>query len=569
MRFSQLFIPTLKDSPTDADVASHKYMIRAGMIRQIAAGIYSVLPLGLRTLRKIENIIREEMNRVGAQEVFLPSVQPAELWKESGRWEFYGKELLRFKDRHEREFCYGPTHEEVITDMVRKEIKSYRQLPVAFYQIQTKFRDEVRPRFGIMRGREFMMKDAYSFHADEASVDKTYDDMAAAYSRIFERCGLEYKKVEADTGSIGGARSHEFHVLADSGEDQIGFCDACEYASNIELAECRPDAPDNGAQTDTPIQEVETPGKKSVEEVSAFLSVKPRQIIKTILFESDQGIIAGLCRGDREINPIKLKNHIGCEWLHPAPEAILSKDESIHCGYVGPVGLKYPIYADLEVPGMANAVAGANKADAHLTGIQANRDLKATQMVDIRLAKEGDPCPKCDSGSLKVKRGIELGHIFVLGKKYSSAMKAQFLDPNGKEQAMVMGCYGIGVGRTAAAAIEQRHDEKGICWPRSIAPFEVILLPANHKDDATREAIEKLYKDLLAQGIDALLDDRPERLGVKFKDSELLGIPVQVVIGPKTLEAGVAEVKIRSTGAVSTPNLSSAPQQIQEILQTL
>lgn len=562
MYFSKLFIPTLKESPSDAEVISHKLMVRAGMIRQLASGIYSTLPLGLRVLRKVEKIIREEIDQIGGQEVFLPSIQPAELWEESKRWDFYGKELLRFKDRHNREFCYGPTHEEVITDIVRKEIKSYKQLPIILYQIQTKFRDEVRPRFGIMRGREFMMKDAYSFHVDEEDTQLTYHKMAEAYSNIFKRCGLSFKQVQADSGTIGGSFSHEFAVLADSGEDEIGFCEACGYASNIELAESKPASPVTPPATQQDLQEVETPGKKSVEDVTGFLNLPARQIVKTILLENENGLVAGLVRGDHEINPIKMRNLIGCEWLLPAGEEAIAKHPELHCGYVGPVGLDLPVYADQEISTLFDFVTGANKPSAHLTGVQVERDLKIEKFGDIRTIKANDPCPRCDDGTYQVKRGIEVGHIFILGTKYSKAMKAVFLDHNGKENAMVMGCYGIGVGRTAAAAIEQNHDEKGIVWPLNLAPFQVIIIPVNYSKDELKVACDNFHARLLEMGIEVLLDDRSDRLGGKLKDADLMGIPLQVIIGPKNLTAGQVEIKIRKT---SESNLHPYPAVIEDI----
>ena len=564
-----MFIPTLKESPADAEVVSHKLMVRAGMIRQVASGIYSSLPLGLRVLKKIEQIIREEMNRIGGQEVFLPSVQPAELWQESGRWNFYGKELLRIKDRHDREFCYGPTHEEVITDIVRKEVKSYRQLPLILYQIQTKFRDEVRPRFGIMRGREFMMKDAYSFHASEESTQKTYNDMAGTYTNIFSRCGLEFKMVEADSGTIGGNFSHEFAVLANSGEDQIGFCDSCDYASNLELAAAKAPSPAENAPPQEELKEVATPGKKSVEDVAGFLSLAPRQIVKTIVFESDQGLIAALVRGDHEINPIKLKNLTGAEWMHPAPEKIITEQTGIPCGFVGPVGLKLKIVADREVEVLHNAVTGANKMDTHFTGVQIGRDFKAEKFADIRKVNEGEPCPRCASGTYVIKRGIEVGHIFILGTKYSQSMKALFLDPQGKENPMVMGCYGVGVGRTAAAAIEQNHDEKGIVWPVPIAPFAVHIIPTNYSVETIKEACDLTYKTLGEQGLEALLDDRPDRLGVKLNDADLLGIPLQIIIGPKNLDAGKVEVKVRKTNTSELHDFPAVLETLPAMLKSL
>ena len=562
MHFSKLFIPTLKESPADAEVISHKLMVRAGMIRQLASGIYSILPLGLRVLRKVEQIIREEMNQIGGQEVFLPSIQPAELWVESKRWDFYGKELLRIKDRHGREFCYGPTHEEVITDIVRREIKSYRQLPILLYQIQTKFRDEVRPRFGIMRGREFMMKDAYSFHADEKDTQHTYHQMAKAYTNIFERCGLRFKQVQADSGTIGGSFSHEFAVLADSGEDEIGFCESCGYASNLEMAESKPPSPSTAPSTPQDIKEVETPGKKSVKEVAGFLNLPAHQIVKTILLENENGRVAGLVRGDHEINLVKMKNLIGCEWLQPAGEEAFSKKPELHRGYIGPVGLDLPVYADREISVLHDFVTGANKPSAHFTGVQVQRDLKIKEFGDIRTVQAKDPCPRCEDGKYQVKRGIEVGHIFILGTKYSSAMKAVFLDQHGKENAMIMGCYGIGVGRTAAAAIEQNNDERGIIWPRNLAPFQVIIIPVNYSNSDLNNACDTIYNRLQEAGIETLLDDRSDRLGVKLKDADLMGIPLQIIIGPKNLSAGQVEIKVRKTNESS---LHPYPQVIEDI----
>jgi prolyl-tRNA synthetase len=562
MHFSKLFVPTLKESPADAEVISHKLMVRAGMIRQVASGIYSILPLGLRVLRKVEQIIREEINQVGGQEVFLPSIQPAELWIESKRWDFYGKELLRFKDRHNREFCYGPTHEEVITDIVRKEIRSYRQLPVVFYQIQTKFRDEVRPRFGIMRGREFMMKDAYSFHVDEEDTQRTYHQMAKAYSNIFNRCGLKFKQVQADSGTIGGSFSHEFAVLADSGEDDIGFCELCGYASNVELAKSKPSPASTPQTQQQDLKEVETPGKKTVEEVASFLNIPAQKIVKTILFENENGLVAGLVRGDHEINLIKMKNLIGCESLHPAEEDVIAKHPELHCGYLGPIGLKIPVYVDHEVSVLHDFVTGANKPSAHFSGVQVERDLKIEKTGDLRTVMTGDSCPNCETGKYQVTRGIEVGHIFILGTKYSSAMKAVYIDQQGKENPMVMGCYGIGVGRTAAAAIEQNHDERGIVWPRNLAPFQVVIIPVNYSNDELKVVSDAIYERLQEMGIETLLDDRSDRLGGKLKDADLIGVPLQIIIGPKNLAAGQVEIKIRKT---NESNLHSYPQAIEDI----
>lgn len=509
------------------------------------------------------------MNRINGMEVFLPSVQPSELWVESGRWQLYGKELLRIKDRHGREFCYGPTHEEVITDIVRKEINSYRQLPVLMYQIQTKFRDEVRPRFGIMRGREFMMKDAYSFHANEESTRETYRDMISAYSNIFRRCGLEFKMVEADTGSIGGNYSHEFTVLAESGEDAIGFCTSCDYASNMEKAEARTPVPAGKINNPELLKKVETPGKKSVEEVTAFLSLPPQKLIKTIIFETDTGLVAGLVRGDRSINPIKLKNLLGCAWLHPADEKLIAEKTGVPCGFVGPIKLPMKVYADWEVPLMQNAVTGANVIDAHFTGVQPERDFTVEKTGDIRVVEEDEPCPRCQTGTYKIKRGIEVGHIFILGTKYSSAMKAHFLDTQGKENPMVMGCYGVGVGRTAAAAIEQNHDEKGILWPVPIAPYHVEIIPVNYTVDAVKQASDTIYDTLWGMGVETLLDDRQDRLGVKLNDADLIGIPLQIIVGPKNLDAGKVEIKIRKTNTSAQYDFPDILSNIPNMLKGL
>ena len=559
----------MKESPTDAEVVSHKLMIRSGMIRKLAAGIYSILPLGLRVLRKTEQIIREEMNRIGGQEVFLPSIQPAELWQESGRWKLYGKELLRIRDRHNREFCYGPTHEEVITEIIRKEVRSYRQLPLLIYQIQTKFRDEVRPRFGVMRGREFTMKDAYSFHADEISVRKTYENMKTAYSNVFRRCGLDFRMVEADSGAIGGNCSHEFVVLADSGEDAVGFCESCGYSANQEKTEVPKPAEPTPKVNDNPLREIKTPGKKTVEDLAEFLSIDPKEIIKTIIFDSGDELIAGLVRGDREINPIKLANLAKLESLHPANPETMEMKTGTPCGFVGPLNLNLKIFVDSEVLQMRNAIVGANKKDAHMSGVHPGRDLKIEKSGDIRMAEDGDFCPKCSYGKLKIKRGIEVGHIFILGTKYTAAMKAHYLDIHGKEIFLTMGCYGIGVGRTAAAAIEQNYDEKGIVWPVPLAPFQTIVLPIKFSDPATREAAEKTYKILQEKGIETLLDDREERIGVKFKDAELIGIPLQIIIGHKNLQNDQVEIKKRKTGETQLANFPEILDQIPEILKDL
>ena len=546
MRASKLLIATVKETPADAEVISHQLMLRAGLIRKLAAGLYTWLPLGLRVLRKVEHIVREEMNRAGAQEVLMPAVQPAELWQESGRWDKYGPELLRLRDRHQRDFCFGPTHEEVITDLIRNEIRSYKQLPSNFYQIQTKFRDEIRPRFGIMRAREFLMKDAYSFHLDEASLQETYDLMHATYCRIFDRIGLEYRPVLADTGSIGGNASHEFHVLAESGEDAIAFSSESSYAANVELAEALP--PAGGAQTgNAPMQTVDTPDVHSIEDVSRFLKVSAAQCAKTLLVNGDDdAVIALVLRGDHELNTVKAEKLPGVAApLTFASEAAVQKVAGCKPGSLGPVGLNIPLYVDHSAVALADFVCGANADGKHLTGVNWGRDCPAPQAVDIRNVIDGDPSPD-GNGTLQIKRGIEVGHIFQLGRKYSAAMQASVLDDQGKAVIMTMGCYGIGVSRVVAAAIEQNHDDKGIIWPDSIAPFQIALLPMNmHRSQAVRDASEALYKELLEAGFDVLFDDRGERPGIMFADMELIGIPHRIVIGDRGLENGVLEYKGR------------------------
>lgn len=546
MRTSQLLIATVKETPADAEVISHKLMLRAGLIRKLATGLYTWLPMGLRTLRKVEKIVREEMNRAGAQEVLMPAVQPAELWQESERWDKYGPELLRFHDRHQREFCFGPTHEEVITDLIRNELRSYKQLPSNFYQIQTKFRDEIRPRFGIMRAREFLMKDAYSFHLDEESLQDTYKVMHETYCRIFDRIGLEFRPVQADTGSIGGHQSHEFHVLADSGEDAIAFSTEGTYAANVELAKALPPSKSH-ASAHQIMQTVETPGQHSIEQVSEFLKVKPNQCIKTLLVNGKEDtVIALVLRGDHELNTIKAEKLEGIATpLTFASEASVRKVANCAPGSLGPVGLAIRTYVDHSAAALSNFVCGANQDGKHLTGVNWGRDCPQPESVDIRNVVEGDPSPD-GKGTLLIKRGIEVGHIFQLGKKYSQAMNATVLDAQGKAAVMTMGCYGIGVSRVVAAAIEQNHDDKGIIWPDAIAPFQIVILPMNlHRSQAVRDAAEVLYKELTDLGFDVLLDDRNERPGVMFADMELIGIPHRIVIGDRGLESGVVEYKGR------------------------
>jgi prolyl-tRNA synthetase len=544
MLFSQLLIPTLKENPAEAEAVSHRLLLRAGMIRKLTSGIYNYLPLGLRVLRKVERIVREEMDRAGAQEVLMPAVQPAELWQESGRWQIYGKELLRFQDRHGRDCCFGPTHEEVITDLVRKEVHSYRQLPLNLYQIQVKFRDEIRPRFGLIRGREFIMKDAYSFDADEAGAEACYRRMYDAYNRIFSRCGLSFKVVEADSGPIGGSFSHEFMVLADTGEDLLASCTACDYAANLEKAEVAPepgspDPPAGGAPA-----AVHTPNVRTVEEVAAFLKVTPADIVKTLIYETEEGPVAVLIRGDHEVNEVKVKNCLGVTDLILAGLIRVQELTGAEVGFAGPVGLKLPIYADQAVVRMNAMITGANRDNYHLSQVNPARDVKITAVADLRSVTAQDPCPRC-GGELTLLHGIEVGHIFKLGLKYSKALKATYLDADGKEQYLYMGCYGIGVSRIVAAAIEQGHDANGIIFPVALAPFQVGLIPIALNDEAVRGCVESLHADLEAAGLEVLLDDRDERPGVKFKDCDLLGLPFRVVVGAKALAQGAAEVRHR------------------------
>jgi prolyl-tRNA synthetase len=549
MKTSQLLIPTLREDPGEAETVSHRLMLRAGLIRKTAAGIYTYLPLGLRVIRKIEQIIREEMNRAGAQELLMPIASPAELWKETGRWEYYGKELLRFKDRHERDFCLGPTHEEVITDLFRREVRSYRQLPLNFYQIQTKFRDEIRPRFGLMRGREFIMKDAYSFDADDAGAKISYQKMYDAYTRIFTRCGLTFRAVEADTGLIGGDVSHEFMVLAETGEATVVYSDQGSYAANLERAEVLPPS-ELGDGPLRPLTPVTTPQCRTVEEVTAFLKVTSRQLVKTLLYKADKDPVAVLLRGDHDLNEVKLARLLRVTEVQLADPETVSRLTGAPVGFAGPIGLTgVRILADHAIRGMRNVVVGANRADTHYIDANWDRDFTADQFADLRNAQAGDPSPR-GPGFLTLAKGIEVGQVFLLGTKYSKSMNATILDDQGKERLAIMGCYGIGVGRTAAAAIEQNHDDKGIIWPLPIAPFHVHLLPVSQSVKTT-DAATRLYADLLAEGFEVLWDDRDDRAGVKFNDADLVGAPFQIVIGDKGLGDGIVEVKVRRNGVKS------------------
>lgn len=566
MRLSRYLLPTTRENPSDAEIVSHRLMIRSGMIRKVAAGIYDYLPLGLRVLRKVENIIREEMNRAGAIELLMPMVLPAELWRESGRWDLYGKELLRFKDRGEREFCLGPTHEEVITDLVKNEIRSYRQLPINLYQIQTKFRDEMRPRFGLMRGREFIMKDAYSFDADDAGADGSYQAMYDAYTRIFTRMGLTFRAVEADTGAIGGSSSHEFMVLADSGEDEIVSCFSCDYSANRELAQVSDNERANSAADIPPIEEVHTPGKRTIEEVSSYLGVPPDRMIKSLLFETGEGSIAVVAGGNRTINEVKVRNFLGVDWIELAGEDTVKRITGASTGFAGPVGLSCKILADRSVLQIRDGVTGANRDDYHYMHVRVGRDYDAETYGDFRVIDRGDPCPRC-GGDLTFSRGIEVGHIFKLGTKYSRAMNAVYLGKDGKEKEMVMGCYGIGVGRTVAASIEQSHDDDGIVFPISIAPFEVVILPLNLKNEDLYKAADFLYSDLLRSGVEVIIDDRDERPGIKFKDADLIGVPLRVTVGEKKIAEGLVEIRNRMTGETMDLDLRNAVDEIKKLAE--
>ena len=549
MRSSQLFITTLKEAPNEAELVSHRLMLRAGLIRRLGSGLYTWMPLGLRVLRKVEAVVREEMDRAGANELLMPAVQPAELWQESGRWAVFGPQMLKIKDRHERDFCFGPTHEEVITDLVRREVKSYRQLPLNLYQIQTKFRDEIRPRFGVMRAREFLMKDAYSFHTSRACLEQTYAVMHATYTRIFERLGLRFRAVAADTGAIGGSGSHEFHVLADSGEDAIAWCPQSDYAANVELAEAvAPAAPRPAASA--AMAKVATPKMHSIEEVAAGLGVAPSTIVKTLLMVDEAGTtVALLVRGDHTLNEIKAGKLAGLEGaLRFANEAEVRAAAGCGAGSIGPVGLKVRTIADRSVAAMADWVCGANADGFHLTGVNWGRDLPEAEVADLRNAEVGDPSPD-GKGALEIARGIEVGHIFQLGSKYSSAMGATYLDESGQSQVMEMGCYGIGVSRIVAAAIEQNHDERGIIFPMAMAPFQVVVVALGlAKSAVVKETAERLYAELQAAGVDVLFEDRDERPGVMFADMELLGIPHRITVGDRALANGEVEYKCRRSG---------------------
>lgn len=566
MRYSQILLPTTKETPAEAEVVSHQLLLRAGFIRKLSAGVYTYLPVGLRVLQKVSAIVREEMNRAGALEVLMPMVQPADLWEESGRWQQYGTELLRFRDRHERDCCLGPTHEEVITDIARRELQSYRQLPINLYQIQTKFRDEIRPRFGLMRGREFIMKDAYSFDADDQGASESYERMRKAYVRIFTRCGLDFRMVDADSGSIGGSYSHEFMVLAETGEDTLVLCKECSYAANMEKAIVAPPKPlESVEKAEAPLLKVETPGKKQVATVAEFLQTTPDAIIKTMIFLADGEPVAAIVRGDREVQTVKLKNLLGVSEVESLTEEQIWSALRLPVGYIGPINLPLRVVADHEVMHMVNAVAGANEKGYHYTGVHPARDFSVQIVGDLREATTADPCPLC-GGELYLKEGIEVGHIFKLGTKYSDAMQATFQGSDG-EKPFVMGCYGIGVSRIVAAAIEQNHDEKGIIFPVPLAPFQLVLLNLSPNDPALTEVADGLYQSLQNAGVEVLYDDRDERPGAKFNDADLLGVPLRLTVGKTYEKNGQVELRERRGGATTLLELSKVVPFVQTFIQ--
>ena len=565
MRTTQMLMPTLREVPAEAEVVSHQLLLRAGFIRKLASGVYTYLPLAMRVLQKIERIVREEMNRQGGQELLMPIIQPAEIWLESGRWHVYGPELFRLKDRHDRDFCLGPTHEEVITLLVRGEVRSYKQMPLLLYHITNKYRDERRPRFGLMRGREFIMKDLYSFDRNEEELDVSYQKMHEAYTNVFTRCGLKFRPVEADSGAIGGSSTHEFMVLADSGEAAILYCSHCDYAANIEKASLPAAGLDASVQP-LELEQVSTPGRKSAAEVAQFFGLETSQVIKTMIYRTDKELVAALVRGDRDVNEIKLLNVLGALTVELAGETEVQQATGAPTGYAGPVGLKkIRMVADHEVIALVNAVAGANQGDAHYKNVNPGRDFKPELVADIRMVQAGESCANC-GGALEEARGIEVGQIFKLGTKYSRTLGANYLDENGKEQPIVMGCYGIGVSRTMAAAIEQNHDGDGIIWPASIAPYHAVVIPVSAKDQGQMELAGDLYVQLNRLGVETILDDRAERPGVKFKDADLIGYPLRIVVGAKALSEGVVEVRQRRSGQLDLLPVDQLAEKVKEIL---
>lgn len=566
MYFSKLYAPTLRETPAEAEVVSHKLLLRGGFIRKSSSGVYTYLTLAQRVLQKISAIVREEMNKAGGQEIMLPVIQPAELWLESGRWHVYGKELFRLKDRHDRDFCLGPTHEEIITDLVRGDVYSYRQLPLLLYQMQNKYRDERRPRFGLMRGREFIMKDLYSFDKDEAGLDVSYQKMYDAYTAIFTRCGLKFRPVEADSGAIGGSDTHEFMVIADSGEAEIVYCPECEYAANVEIAPCVPS--DNGEEPAKNMEKISTPGQTTIEQVSQFLQVPAQKLIKTLFYQADDEIIAVLVRGDRTINEIKLQRVHPSLTLEMASAQQIKEVTGCEPGYVGPLklGKQIKIYADHEIKTMVNGVCGANEENYHYINVQPERDFPGTTYADLRLIEKGETCPKCQA-VLNWARGIEVGQVFKLGTKYSEALNAKYVDENGKDNLMVMGCYGIGVSRTLAATVEQNYDEHGIIWPMSIAPYQVVVVPVKVQDPEIWQGAQTLYEELQKAGVEVVLDDRDERAGVKFKDADLIGYPIRLTIGKKYASEELVEVKLRKDSEISYINKNEIIEHVKGIIE--
>ncbi|GAB6098856.1 proline--tRNA ligase [Halanaerocella petrolearia] len=562
MKMSEMYIPTLKETPADAEVISHQLMLRAGMIRKIGSGIYTYLPLGYQVIRNLEEIIREELEKSGAQEVLLPALQPAELWSESDRLEDYGPELMRLDDRHDREFCLGPTHEEVITDLVRNEVRSYKQLPLNLYQIQTKYRDEIRPRFGVLRAREFIMKDAYSFNANQEGLDESYQLMYDTYCNIFSRCGLEYRPVLADTGAIGGDDSHEFMVLADAGEDIVVYCEDCDYAANLELAKAEVEVEESTEEVQE-LETIDTPGVSTIGELAAELDLPANKMIKAVLYQVDDEPVLALVRGDYEVNEVKLANLLEVVNLELAPAETYQELDTVK-GFTGPVDLdEAKIIADELVMEIVNGVAGANETDKHFINVNPERDFAPDEVADIREVKEDESCIEC-GGELQQTHGIEVGQVFKLGTKYSEALEATFLDENGKAQSLVMGCYGIGVSRTIAAAIEQNHDDYGIKWPKALAPYKVEILTLGSGE--VTEAAEELYQKLIDQDIDTLLDDRDERAGVKFNDADLIGAPIRVTVGSRSLAEGKVEIKLRQTDEEFKVEVDNLLSEIERLL---
>lgn len=568
MKSSELFYPTLREVPNEAEVVSHQMLLRAGFIRKASGGVYTYLPLGYRVIKKIMNIVREEMDRAGGQEILMPIIQPGELWQKSGRWDVYGDEMFRLQDRHGRSFALGPTHEEIITSLVDGDTHSYRDLPLLLYQIQNKYRDEIRPRFGLMRGREFIMKDLYSFDVDYDGLDESYRKMYSAYKRIFARMNLKFRVVEADSGAIGGNESHEYMVLADTGECVVVYCDKCDYAANVEKAECIIDENHKNNEAMRELTKVHTPGQRTIKDLVEFLGTDESLQVKTLTCLADDEIVAVVLRGDRELNEIKLKNVLNCNNVFLADEKDVREKVGAGFGSLGPVGLNLKVYVDQEVMEMRNFTCGANEDDYHFINVNVGRDFVPEAVIDVRSATAGDNCPHCREGKLQSIRGIEVGHIFKLGTKYSQAMEAVFLDPNGKEQFMVMGCYGIGISRTMAAAVEQNSDEQGIIWPIPIAPYHVIIIPVNTKQEAQMKAAQDIYEQLSEEGIEVILDDRDERAGVKFKDADLIGIPIRITIGPRSLQESKAEVKKRWEKESQLVALDSVISEIKKILRS-